>query len=456
MIKKKVNVVFDIGKTNVKLVLFDNKRNLIKEVKTKQTIKKYKNKISYLNSEKLIKWLFQKFNELSDSFKFNKFVCTTHGSTVAFISNNDKEIIASTDYEYNYDEFNKDFIKISPSFNSSLTPHLEVGLNIGQQIYYLKHTFPEIISNTKYILFYPQYVSWKLSGKYSSEISYIGCHTFLWNFKKNKFSNLVKKLNISEKFPKINKAWEIIGHFFVKSNKIKVLNGIHDSNASYLYFKNSKLKNFTLVSTGTWYVIFNEKTKLSTLNPNLDMLCNIDIFGNHVPTMRFMGGREYDELCRLLNIKKEIFSEISEIEIIKNLIYPSFASAGPFKLNKKLKKIKNIILNNNQKYSLICIYMAFNLNFCLDYMNSTTDIILDGPITKNPNIMGILACLRTNQKVYKNEKEIGTSLGASVLFNLEQKSKIDLIKISYSNKINYEKIYKIWFENLNKKKLIHS
>ena len=80
------------------------------------------------------------------------------------------------------------------------------------------------------------------------------------------------------------------------------------------------------------------------------------------------------------------------------------------------KQIKIIKLSNNQKYSLVCIYMAFTLNFCLDYMNSSTDIILDGPLTKNNFIMGIIATLRSKQKVFNNNKQIGTSLGASLLF----------------------------------------
>ena len=304
MSKKKLNIVLDIGKTNVKLVFLDQKGHFFKEIKTKQTLKFYKKKISYLNSEKIINWLLLNLNKFSAVYNFKKFVCTTHGGTVAFINHHDQEILASTDYEYKYDKFSKDFRNLAPSFKTSLTPHLEGGLNVGQQIYYLKRIFPEIIKNTKFILSYPQYITWKLTGNYSSEISYIGCHSFLWNFKKNNYSSLVRKLKITKKFPKFNKAWEKIGNLLIKDCKINVLNGVHDSNASYLYFKNSALKKFTLVSTGTWYIIFNQSTKISKLNPKLDMLSSIDVFGNHVPTMRFMGGREYDTLCKLLKNHK--------------------------------------------------------------------------------------------------------------------------------------------------------
>ena len=93
MSKKKLNIVLDIGKTNVKLVFLDEKGQFFKEIKTKQTLKFYKKKISYLNSEKIIKWLLLNLNKFSTVYNFKKFVCTTHGATVAFINQNDQEII---------------------------------------------------------------------------------------------------------------------------------------------------------------------------------------------------------------------------------------------------------------------------------------------------------------------------------------------------------------------------
>ena len=42
MSKKKLNIVLDIGKTNVKLVFLDEKGQFFKEIKTKQTLKFYK------------------------------------------------------------------------------------------------------------------------------------------------------------------------------------------------------------------------------------------------------------------------------------------------------------------------------------------------------------------------------------------------------------------------------
>ena len=82
-------------------------------------------------------------------------------------------------------------------------------------------------------------------------------------------------------------------------------------------------------------------------------------------------------------------------------------------------------------------------------------LILDGPLTKNNNIMSIIATLRSNQKIFSNKKQIGTSLGASLLFNIKKKSKLNLSKISILKNTNYKKLYKIWTEEIKKKKLIN-
>jgi hypothetical protein len=88
-------------------------------------------------------------------------------------------------------------------------------------------------------------------------------------------------------------------------------------------------------------------------------------------------------------------------------------------------------------------------------MNSSSDIILDGPLTKNNIIMGIVATLRSKQKVFSNTKQIGTSLGASLLFNIKKKSKLNLNKISILENTNYNKVYSIWSEAIKKKSLIN-
>ncbi len=448
---KKLNIVLDIGKTNVKLTFVDSINNkAIKFFKTKQK-NIYRHGIRILNSNSIFEWAIKKITYIGKKHNLDKFVCTAHGTSIALISYDDKELLACTDYEYKFDKLFNSYNKIAPKFNESFSPFLENGLNIGQQIYYLYKRKQKLIKETKYILNYPQYIVWKLTSSFSSEISYVGCHTHLWDFKRNKLSSFVKKIKLEKKFPKIRKAWDTIGQKKIGDSNLKIINGIHDSNASYLYFKNSDIKNFTLVSTGTWYIIFNQKTPLKNLNPNLDMLANIDVFGKPVPTMRFMGGREYDHLMGVFKISNKTRA-IKNFSFHNYLIYPSYASGGGFSINKiNIGFYEG--LNKGQIYYLICLYISFVINFCLNQMRSSNTIILDGPITKNITIMKILSSLRKKQIVLKNKREIGTTLGATNLFNIKKKNKLQTIVIKKYQNQSLQAIYKNWEQNLYKKEL---
>ena len=448
---KKLNIVLDIGKTNVKLTFVDSINNkTIKFFKTKQK-NIYRHGIKILNSNSIFEWALKKITYIGKKHNLDKFVCTAHGTSIALISYDDKELLACTDYEYKFDKLFNNYKKIAPKFNESFSPFLENGLNIGQQIYYLYKRKQKLIKETKYILNYPQYIVWKLTSSFSSEISYVGCHTHLWDFKRNKLSSFVKKIKLEKKFPKIRKAWDTIGQRKIGESNLKIINGIHDSNASYLYFKNSDIKNFTLVSTGTWYIIFNQKTPLKNLNPSLDMLANIDVFGKPVPTMRFMGGREYDHLMGVFKISNKTRA-IKNFSFHDYLIYPSYASGGGFSINKiNIGFYEG--LNKGQIYYLICLYISFVINFCLNQMRSSNTIILDGPITKNITIMKILSSLRKKQIVLKNKREIGTTLGATNLFNIKKKNKLQTVVIKKYQNQSLQAIYKNWEQNLYKKEL---
>ena len=114
-------------------------------------------------------------------------------------------------------------------------------------------------------------------------------------------------------------------------------------------------------------------------------------------------------------------------------------------------KYKN--LKKEKIYYLVCLYIAFMLNSCLNKMNSKNIIILDGPITKNLMIMKLLSTLRPKQTVLKNKREIGTSLGATNLFNINRKNKLDTISIKKFQNQSLFSLYQLWESNLYKKEL---
>ena len=71
-----------------------------------------------------------------------------------------------------------------------------------------------------------------------------------------------------------------------------------------------------------------------------------------------------------------------------------------------------------------------------------------------PNIKFDIFKLRTDlEKILKNKKEVGTSLGATNLFNIKRKNKLDTITINTTSNQKVKKIYQTWEENLYNKEL---
>ena len=62
ILKNKLSVVLDIGKTNVKLIFLKNKK-IVKEYKTKQQNSYFKNSIKTLEANKIVNWLIKKLKK---------------------------------------------------------------------------------------------------------------------------------------------------------------------------------------------------------------------------------------------------------------------------------------------------------------------------------------------------------------------------------------------------------
>ncbi len=152
-------------------------------------------------------------------------------------------------------------------------------------------------------LAYPQYWSWRLSGVAASEATSLGAHTDLWRPYEGRLSSMVDKLGWRRLFPPMRKAWDTLGTLKPEvaaatglAPDVRVICGAHDSNASLVPHLISRRDPFTVISTGTWVIIM-AVGGTARLDPKADMLANVDVRGEPVPTARFMGGREYAVLA---------------------------------------------------------------------------------------------------------------------------------------------------------------
>ena len=138
-----------------------------------------------------------------------------------------------------------------------------------------------------------------------SEVTSLGCHTDLWCPRSRTFSSLASSRRWDALFPPIEPAWAELGVLEPDvraatglSPSCRVLVGIHDSNASYLPHRTARRPPFSVVSTGTWIVCMAAGGSIDRLDPAAGTLANVDVFGDPVPTSRFMGGRDLEAIAQ--------------------------------------------------------------------------------------------------------------------------------------------------------------
>ncbi|TIU76572.1 MAG: carbohydrate kinase, partial [Mesorhizobium sp.] len=125
--------------------------------------------------------------------------------------------------------------------------------------------------------------------------SYLGCHSHLWAPRKRDFSSLVDAEGWRGQMPAFARAGAVTGErrFGGAGRPVAIHNGVHDSNAALHAYRRQDLGPLTVVSTGTWVIVLNPDCPLEALDRERDMLVNVDVDGGPVPTIRFMGGREF-------------------------------------------------------------------------------------------------------------------------------------------------------------------
>ncbi|MBO05704.1 MAG: hypothetical protein CMI58_01465 [Parcubacteria group bacterium] len=454
-------LVFDIGKTNIKAILFNAKGKIINEKNQNHKFTSKSNHLNIIQVDKIYELVIKFIKKISNDFIIDKIIFTSHASTSVININESKNIILPVlDYENKFDKkFEDKYFKYHKcAFSETLTPKLSTGLVLSKTIYYYIDKMKKNFSSVESIIFYPQYFAWRLSGIKSSEITYVGCHSDLWSFKKENFSTFVFKNKLQKKIPKLYKSWGKLGKIkkdLSLGTKINpncnIYCGLHDSNAAYYLYEKKFNKPFTLVSTGTWVVIFNRQMNLGLLNEKKEIFAKLNVFGKMIPVIRFMGGREYSVIVKkCLNFTK---TKASIDNLFKKKVYamPSFAEGGPFN-NMKGQIINQKLIRSQDDYiSLASLYVALITDYCLKQVDSINSIIIDGGFVKNKVFLYCLSVLRQNQRIFVNYESNGTATGAFLLCNKRSNYKLNLEKLPICSDDVIIKYKEEWLKLISKK-----
>lgn len=411
--------VLDIGKTNAKVLLIDlwsgTEVSSIKQANTVRTEGPY----PHFDAEGLWSFILRGLGQLAARHRIDAISITTHGASGVLVDAEGGLALPILDYEFSGpDRLAAEYDAVRPPFAETGAPRLPMGLNLGAQIFWQAHTFPEAFARVKHILMYPQYWALRLTGVAVSEPTSLGCHTDLWNPWTGDFSTMVTALGWRGLFPELRPASAILGPILPELARATgvppgtpVISGIHDSNASLVPWLGEPGPR-AILSTGTWMIVLALGGEVLPLDARRDVLVNVNARGEPTPTARYMAGREFDEITegRILTPTAADEAAVLSGQI---MALPSLhPGTGPFPGLSFAWTEKP--QGDGQRVAAASFYAALMGAECLALIGARGPSIVEGPFGGNAAFARMLATA-TGRPVIAAGASAGTGLGAALL-----------------------------------------
>ncbi|WP_181703923.1 FGGY-family carbohydrate kinase [Chthonobacter albigriseus] len=413
--------VLDIGKTNVKLVVHNLVTGEDVFVRTRPNRVLVDGPYPHYDMDAIDTFLIEALREAAAAHSVDAVTVTTHGASTVLMAGDDLALPV-LDYEHaGPDSLAAAYDAVRPPFSETASPRLAGGLNVGAQLFWLQRTFPDAFARADTIIPYPQYWAWRLCGVKAAEATSFGCHTDLWNPGARSPSSLMVRMGWDRLLPPFRSAFDALGPVRPEIAAATGLPpdtpvhcGIHDSNASLLPHLLTRTAPFTVVSTGTWVILFAVGAPMEGLDPARDTLANIDAYGRPVPGARFMGGREFD----LLTDGNPVPPDADTVRAVLErqvMALPAFVShSGPFPGRTGRWTHDPETLPPAERTAAASLYEALMTATALALCNAAGPTVVEGPFARNPLYADALARL-TGRPVVRTAGSTGTSTGAALL-----------------------------------------
>jgi len=418
-----VIAVFDVGKTNKKLFLFDESYNIVFERSARFNEITDEDGFACENLDALKKSVFDSLNEVSrlKEFRLEAVNFSAYGASFVYLDEDGNTIAPLYNYLKPYPEELKNqfygtygdeakiaFETASPSLGS---------LNSGLQLYRIKYEQPELFKRIKYALHLPQYLSYLISGRAFSDCTSIGCHTALWDFEKNDYHNWVKQEGLTDILAPIAPSNGVVEPKAEREH-YQVGIGLHDSSAALIPYLASFNMPFVLLSTGTWAISLNpfDTSPLTPEELEQDCLDYIQYRGKPVKASRLFTGHEFD-----VGIKAIAEKYGEDVMKYRNIPY------NPDTVDEEdIRAYYNLVSEIIDKQKAATQLVLKN--------TPVHRIFVDGGFSKNSVFMHLLARAFPDVEVYAASMAQATALGTALAIHYSWNTRsipTDLINLKY-------------------------
>jgi sugar (pentulose or hexulose) kinase len=443
---QKVIAIFDIGKTNKKLFLFNDEYKIVYEQSSKFEEIVDEDGFPCDDIKSLSEWVKTSLLDVlsQQEFDVKAINFSTYGASFVYI-NDEGEVFTPL---YNYlkpyaENLQKQFYDTYSGEDefSRITASPVLGnLNSGMQVYRIKYEKPEVFKKIKRALHLPHYVSYLLTGDAHSEITSIGCHTNLWNFDSNEYHQWVKAEGIDKLLPKIKNCTDVLPTTFPGApDKIGV--GLHDSSAALIPYLMSVSEPFILISSGTWCISLNpfNNTPLTIDELKQDCLCYLQYTGQPVKASRLFAGHEHDEqstrIATYFSVDTNFYKHINyDPKLITALKNQEKNEVVEHDFSQKDLSVFSSIEEAYHQLMLDLVSKQFVSTSLVMKGSQVKKIFVDGGFSKNIIFMKLLADVFLGVEVYAASVAQATSLGAALAIHHSWNTKPlpnDLVQLEF-------------------------
>ncbi len=308
-----VIAIFDVGKTNKKLFLFNEQYEIVWEKAEQFADTTDDDGDPCEDLKRLTTWVKDAMQQAlaQPEFDVRAVNFSTYGASFVYLGEESRPL----GYLYNYLKPFPESIRqrFYQTYGDAVTLSLETAspaldsLNSGLMLYRLRQEKPRLFVRVWYALHLPQYLSFLFTRQVCSELTSIGCHTMLWDFARSRYHDWVRAEAFDEVLGPVLPSDSVL-KAMVLDRPLPVGVGLHDSSAALIpYLASFPASPFVLISTGTWCVSMNpfvgDDGHPDALTPEelqYDCLYYLTYQGKPVKASRLFAGHEHEQQVRRL------------------------------------------------------------------------------------------------------------------------------------------------------------
>ena len=313
------------------------------------------------------------------------------------------------------------------------SPYLGL-LNSGLQLYWQKNERPKLFNRIANTLHLPQYFASLLTGRLFTEITSVGCHTMLWDFRTGDYHPWVKQEGLDRLFPPMAETTHIVSKD-TGPRTIQLGIGVHDSSAALMPYLATQQNPFLLLSTGTWNICFNPFNESPLTGKELasDCLCFLTYQGRPVKASRIFLGHEHEmqtqllaehfhvgpDYCKSIRFNPVAFERLSKPDASLRPFFPiGMEGSGPLPAKSSQQTQLGSFADIEEAYHQLVRYLVQWQLLSIDLVDPSgivKDLIVVGGFTRNTIFLEALKRAMSNRNVLISDHPRASALGAAWL-----------------------------------------